>query len=329
MPEISLIIPIYKVEKYLPRCLDSVLAQTYTDFEAILVDDGSTDGSGRICDEYAAKDHRFKVTHKPNSGVSAARNTGLEAAEGNYIVFMDSDDELEADYLKNLMVDDFDWVITGIKNLDADETIQHEFVYGDEKYRHFNSSDLALMMKRKCFSGPCCKRFKTDIIVMNKIRFHEDISLGEDTLFLAEYAVYCNSIAYSMGSPYRYYKYSDHSTLTGYSSDWPYRMMRVHEKIRSVLSKGMEDGWQEEYQKQIWNVYRYNLFGNLIRNDSIGMIRKYRELRKFICSPELTMYLKRIDYFMPQDSKLVRTVISTRSAFIILMFFKAVSIVKK
>ena len=88
----SIIIPIYKVEQYLRQCIDSVLAQTYTNFEIILVDDGSPDGCPAICDEYANKDSRIKVIHKPNGGLSDARNAGLEVAKGEYVMFLDSDD---------------------------------------------------------------------------------------------------------------------------------------------------------------------------------------------------------------------------------------------
>ncbi|MCR4604953.1 MAG: glycosyltransferase [Eubacterium sp.] len=94
---ISITIPVYNSEKYLRACIDSVLNQTYTDFELLLVDDGSTDGSGEICDEYAKKDSRVRVFHTPNGGSSAARNYGIDRAQGEYLGFIDSDDEIEPD----------------------------------------------------------------------------------------------------------------------------------------------------------------------------------------------------------------------------------------
>ena len=97
---ISIIVPVYNTEKFLQACLDSIVAQTFTDFEAILVDDGSTDGSGRICDEYAAKDNRFIVIHKKNEGVSVARNKGVSLAKGDFVSFIDSDD-----YIHPQMID--------------------------------------------------------------------------------------------------------------------------------------------------------------------------------------------------------------------------------
>ena len=97
MPEISIIVPIYNVEQYLKRCVDSILAQTFKDFELILVDDGSPDSCPFICDEYARIDSRIKVIHKANGGLSDARNAGLEMAMGNYIAFVDSDDWIASD----------------------------------------------------------------------------------------------------------------------------------------------------------------------------------------------------------------------------------------
>ena len=98
----SIIIPVYNSEKALRRCLDSILAQTMTDYECLLIDDGSTDSSGRICDEYAAKDERFRVFHKENGGVSSARNVGLDNAKGEWITFVDSDDSVEESFLESL-----------------------------------------------------------------------------------------------------------------------------------------------------------------------------------------------------------------------------------
>ena len=91
-PTISVIVPVYKVEKYIRCCLDSIVTQTFADWECILIDDGSPDNSGKICDEYAEKDGRFRVIHQKNAGVSAARNAGLNVAKGAWITFVDSDD---------------------------------------------------------------------------------------------------------------------------------------------------------------------------------------------------------------------------------------------
>ena len=103
MPRISIIVPVYNVEKYIYRCIDSILAQTFTDFELILIDDGSLDNCGRICDEAFQKDSRVKAIHKTNGGLSSTRNVGLDIAKGDYVVFIDSDDYIELDLLEQVV----------------------------------------------------------------------------------------------------------------------------------------------------------------------------------------------------------------------------------
>ena len=120
MPEFSVIIPVYNVEKYLGKCIDSILAQTFRDYELILIDDGSLDKSGEICEQYAMKDSRIVVVHQKNGGVSAARNTGIDKAQGRYITFIDSDDSVENNYLSSMYTisEDIDLVIGGIKHIE-------------------------------------------------------------------------------------------------------------------------------------------------------------------------------------------------------------------
>ena len=114
-PAFSVIVPVYNAEKTLQRCVDSILAQTFEDFELILINDGSKDQSGDICDEYAAKDSRVKTVHKTNGGVSSARNAGLRIAQGEYIAFIDSDDYIDNDYLLGFKHYDADLIISGAK----------------------------------------------------------------------------------------------------------------------------------------------------------------------------------------------------------------------
>ena len=116
MLDLTIIVPVYNVEKYLKKCIDSILEQTYTDFELLLIDDGSTDTSPKICDEYAKKDKRVKVIHQKNSGLSGARNKGIENSNGKYLLFIDSDDYIDLDYFEKLMTvatEEVDIVISG------------------------------------------------------------------------------------------------------------------------------------------------------------------------------------------------------------------------
>lgn len=153
---ISIIVPVYKVEPYLRRCVDSILAQTYTDFELILVDDGSPDNCGAICDEYAAKDSRIRVIHQENGGLSAARNAGLDVAAGEYITFVDSDDLLLDTYLEML----FDTIHTKGADISVCDIIKFS---NDEqlKIESDNQTSVATMSGRDA----CASIYKMDGIV--------------------------------------------------------------------------------------------------------------------------------------------------------------------
>lgn len=137
-PQISIVVPVYNVEKYLERCIDSILAQTFTDFELLLINDGSKDSSGLICDKYAEKDSRIRVFHKENGGVSRARNLGISNARGRWLCFIDSDDWVDKEYL-HCFGDVFNYsddiiVIQGMERIDG---IQGRTLW-QVKYLEFN-----------------------------------------------------------------------------------------------------------------------------------------------------------------------------------------------
>lgn len=171
----SIIIPVYKVEKYLRQCVDSVLTQTLDDYEIILVDDGSPDGSPVICDEYAAKDGRVKVIHKKNGGLSSARNAGLDVAEGEYVIFLDSDDwwdDTKALALINerRSASNYDVLIFGMKKY---FTMSDSF--GDERPPVLTAGEkvtVEKLMRNNIFIACACNKVvRRSLIVKNQFRF--------------------------------------------------------------------------------------------------------------------------------------------------------------
>ena len=187
MPEISVIVPVYKVEKYLDACVDSILNQTFTDFELILVDDGSPDNCGAICDKYAALDGRVRVIHQNNAGLSSARNAGVDAATGRYICFVDSDDLVAPDYCRELygLLDgtEYDFSFCGVCR----------FRDGSEPRPKMDNSPLtvtntqyaAMQLEHKTEFGVWNKLFRRELF--NQIRFapgkvHEDVIFSADLL---------------------------------------------------------------------------------------------------------------------------------------------------
>lgn len=219
-PLVSVIIPVYNAEQFLRRCIDSVLAQTYPHFELILVNDGSKDTSGSICNEYAANDNRIKVIHIPNGGVSNARNTGIDSANGKYLVFIDSDDWVMADHLAQLLpIDNEDWVCGGIRFL------KHGVLDRTE------SSPEAVITKKQWLSdfsnfwgiyancAPWRCSYKTEIIRKHDLHFHTDISIGEDELFNLNYIAHCHTLRYTTSCTYCYETGGEGSLIGRYHPD--------------------------------------------------------------------------------------------------------------
>ena len=194
MPAISIIVPVYKVEPYLHRCIDSILAQSFTDFELILVDDGSPDNCPAICDEYAVKDSRVRVIHQKNAGLSAARNAGIETATGGYLCFIDSDDVLSPAYCQLLYqaVADGAYKISACKmeRFTADDfSVEKNTSVSSETFHVSYDVFLKKQMGREIEIGVCSKLFHRSLF--RKIRFtpgklHEDIFFAADLLSTSE-----------------------------------------------------------------------------------------------------------------------------------------------
>ncbi len=182
---VSVIIPVYNTASYLPACLDSILAQTFTDFELLVVDDGSTDGSPAICDDYARHDARIKVFHQANAGVSAARNLALAHASGKWVCFVDSDDTVLPGYLEDMVSAagaDKGLVMGNVSNpLYGNLIAENVSLQGDDMVRYLlNHAILNLC-------GPWAKLFSLKIVKENKLFFPADIHYGEDLVFLLSY----------------------------------------------------------------------------------------------------------------------------------------------
>lgn len=181
---VSVIIPVYKVEPYLRQCVDSVLAQTYTDFEVILVDDGSPDGCPAICDEYAEKDSRVKVIHKENGGLSDARNAGMNIACGEYALFVDSDDFISKEFLENLlrMAEEYNLDIVEGKTVYYENALVSEvFHLNHDEYVFFNNDDVyEFYLKTYQIVSAWNKLIKRSLL--SEVRFIRDM-ISEDFIW--------------------------------------------------------------------------------------------------------------------------------------------------
>lgn len=213
MPKISVIVPVYKTEDKLNRCIDSILNQTFKDFELILVDDGSPDNSPEICDEYVANDNRVVVIHKENGGVSSARNCGLKKALGDFIAFIDSDDYVEKEYLDLLLryqqQADADLVMCNYNLFKGNKTdyVSHGFSDGQVLEGDLFKKTIYTNIAKCDSTGYFClwnKLFKKHIIIDNQISFNNDMSFGEDMLFIMDYFKDANKVVFTDKPLYNY-----------------------------------------------------------------------------------------------------------------------------
>ena len=214
MPKVSVIVPIYNVEKYLNRCVDSILAQTWSDFELILIDDGSSDRSGVICDEYAQKDGRVRVIHKENGGVSSARNAGLDAAEGELVAFVDSDDWIHYQYLEILVraihESDADMATLGITRVtnivgrggisydNISQTVHFAREIRKDIYRYIYQPSLENVLTCGLYS-------LVKANVFTNIRFVDEIRVAEDIEVMVRLAAFIKKTVH-LDIPLYYYR---------------------------------------------------------------------------------------------------------------------------
>lgn len=217
---ISVIIPVYNNEKYLSECLSSICSNTYRNIEIIVIDDGSTDNSGNISDEFAIEDSRVKVFHKKNTGVSRSRNLGMNIAKGEFIAFVDSDDYIDGDYFEKLL--------STMKDSGCDLAVGSvAHVYGDDiNYKQIENLEIDLINPNEkdkqnfldinvnyYLYGPVNKLYKRSIITRKNIAFPEDTSYGEDLIFNFNYMKYCEKITYRQ-VPIYYYNHNNENSLS-------------------------------------------------------------------------------------------------------------------
>lgn len=261
-PLISVIVPIYKTAKYLIQCVDSVLTQNFKDFELILVDDGSPDESPAVCDEFARKDARVSVIHKENGGVSSARNSGIEQAVGQYIVFIDSDDYVGADYLRDMVA-----AVQNQQNKEknvlviADYQPFSENKFEDREYPEAFTVDIisngitAEQFRKLVFDfrvfPPYCKLYRKDVIEEWHLRFNTELRSAEDFDFNSRYmeavdrVCYIPSIQYYYRVGYKKYIPSNHGVL-GQSE-----IKSVHIMAHGIMNLAKRVGLYEELENEI------------------------------------------------------------------------------
>lgn len=324
---ISIIIPLYNVEKYLPKCLDSILAQTYPDFEVLLVNDGSPDHSGQIGEEYAVRDARIQLFHKENGGVSSARNYGIRKAQGDYIAFCDSDDWVDPDWLETLyrQMREFPVELAVCGLMKENEEGKVLFTVEDSRLYRKNKEEALLTL----FNGDgyyryqgwvVNKLYKREILVDNHIYFNENICYSEDRLFNFIYLLHCHSVVYSTVPKY-HYLIRQNSAMTSYHENEIYEekygsFMDAFEIMLShdaAYSKTVRQALTSNYVLDAINLYikyRKSPAGKRLRRQVDAVVGKHIKNLPLRLRSEYALFLlhpslyDRFKYYRWQLSKL-------------------------
>lgn len=290
-PLISVIVPVYKVEAYLPQCLDSICGQTYQNLEILLVDDGSPDRCGEICDQYAARDSRIRVLHKQNGGLSDARNTALDIASGQYVVFVDSDDRIERDLFQNVMeLLPFQVAVYGCTKISEEGSVL-EVVPACERSKQISFHDdpalIEYLLKTSLFGYAWNKIYNIDAI--GNTRF-KSIPQREDLIFNLEIMRRLSSVSLSPSCGY-YYLIRNTSLLRGrYSGKIPeidaalQEMTSIHPDFSICMNRKCTNFILKTYLLDCMQKY---VFSNpspsaLQKKEHIRQLFANREIRKTI-----------------------------------------------
>jgi len=255
---LSVIMPVYNAAQYLPTMVDSVLAQTYREFELIMVDDGSTDGSAALCDDYAARDARVRVIHKENGGVSSARNVGIEAARGEYLSFADADDYLYPDMLETMMreIDGRDMLlmfyISGLRDKFEERSRERiASVHARQTADDFEGLCYLFLPLFGNIGSMCVHLVRRDIIMDNNLRFNTNLSGSEDTVFSYSYIRYIRSAVRIDYQGY-YYMQNSGSAMHDYRRIPEYEFFSI---ANQFLDANIEHFQLTEKQQEEWLDY--------------------------------------------------------------------------
>ena len=291
MPILSIIIPVYKTEKYLAECVDSILNQTYHDLEIILVDDGSPDSSPALCDQYAAMDARVRVLHKENGGVSTARNAGLDIASGNYIAFVDSDDWLDANMYADMIAKacEFDCDVVMCDCLK--EHPMQSVLYSHDIRGGFYSREALekeyfhhlLMMENVEYPATisnCLLLFRRELA--DDLRYLTGVRYSEDLLFGAQLLYRAKSFFYLRGQAYYHYRMNTDSATHKFVTDKWNDYKRLHQGIQDSF----KDCQTFDFTRQIdlcLLFFVYNSVGDFLGAKQLPRAVRLEKIQSILC----------------------------------------------
>lgn len=313
---VSIIIPVYNAEKYLGYCLNSVTSQTYRNLEIILINDGSSDRSLEICENYAAIDERISVISIKNGGVSNARNMGLDSASGQYIQFVDSDDVIRRDMVENLVrlmetyetdvaVCGFEMVTLGNSASERECTVFTSSIMGSEcvlTQDMFFEKMAFILWRTTYLESSCNKIFRREIIEENRLRFPQEISLGEDFCFNMEYFEHIRGITFTNVRYYYYLQVKQEALTKRYRADLFENQMFLIQKFHRLLTGYLTMSADEEKELAEYTVAKMmqSLYGLTNQECRLNVWEKKKEIAKIINNDYIRQAYKKAEYIEPR-----------------------------
>ncbi len=291
--KVSIIVPVYNSEKWLENTLDAILRQTYSSYELILIDDGSTDGSGGICDRFAREHHQVKVIRQSNGGVSAARNAGLDCAGGEYVLFVDADDIIADDMVETLVglmeSRRADMSLVNVRKI-PDASLAEQAAASQGVCEFDNAGFVKEILRIKLFDiGSCAKLFKRELI--GGIRFEADKNINEDIYFLIQYALKVRSAVFDRVDKYFYLTHRQSASNARFNDDYG-AMLYYADKIEATVTAQYDDALA--YYACLYKMCIYELFLNVLiySGGKTHFPKAYEEIRR------------RISAYMPKVNRL-------------------------
>jgi glycosyltransferase involved in cell wall biosynthesis len=293
--KVSVIVPIYNCETFISKCLESVIEQTYSNIEIIVVDDGSTDGSGEIVNAYKGKDDRIAYYYQDNIGPSEARNRGIANSTGEYLVFIDSDDTVDTNYieilLNKLITSGADLVCCGYKDISENGVLN----YTDFDFNKSISLHIFIDMVCKGTGGVLwSKIYKKEIINKNNLKMDKNIFMSEDLVFVLQYAVHCKSFAAIKGYLYNYNRLNQNSISSNISIDYIQNNIAVCKHIEKIFSSAnlRKNNINEVITERIQVIVINLVEQQSINIKDIGMKNAIHNVKKILSIQYIERYMK-------------------------------------
>lgn len=330
MPQISIIVPVYKTEKYLTRCIDSILNQTFNDYELLLIDDGSPDNCPVICDKYAELDSRIRVIHKKNAGVAAARNSGLDLADGEYVAFVDSDDYIEPEMYQSMMAIarkyNCDVVMCDcVKDFgDRSELFTHNIRPGfynyeqlqQEYYPHLLMTENVeypptisnwLCLWRRCPQASMTEKeeLKQDSKLQERnearLRYVEGVRYSEDLLFGAQMIYQAKSFYYMKGETYYHYCMNPTSATHTFTADKWEDYLKLHSEAEKYFLNMQGYDFKNQIDLMLL-FFVYNAVGDIRKTGLVSKHEKKKLISNILREKNVREMFKRISVHQLQIS---------------------------